>query len=488
VILQLVSEAFVLSAAGAVVGLGLAWLGVRLFNNAIASTEPPFWIVIRIDPVAVAFTIGLAFLCAVIAGTVPAIQATGTRVHEVLKDESRGTSSLRLGRLSKGLVVAEIALSLGLLVAAGLMIKSVVKLRTIDFGFATEQVFTARVGLFESDYPDDPSRVRFAEELVSRLQAIAGAEAAAVTSVLPGLGSGRTRFAVEGEAYATETDFPMVRTAVASPNLFETFSVALLEGRDFRWNDVADAPPVAIVNEPFARRYFPREGPIGRRVRLGGPDTEEPWVSIVGVVPDMHLGGVNNEDPEGIYLPITQEPLRFMSLAVRARGNPMVLAPLVRDEVMAVDRDLPIYWAWTMTEAIARNTWFYRVFGVVFMIFGVVALFLASVGLYGVTAFAVSRRTQEVGVRMALGAQARDVMALIFRQGLVQVAAGLVLGLALAAALSRGLRFVLFQVEPWDPVIFVAIVLVLALTSVVASYVPARRATRVDPVVALRYE
>jgi putative ABC transport system permease protein len=306
--------------------------------------------------------------------------------------------------------------------------------------------------------------------------------------VLPGLGSGRTRFAVEGEAYATETDFPMVRTAVASPNLFETFSVALLEGRDFRWNDVADAPPVAIVNEPFARRYFPREGPIGRRVRLGGPDTEEPWVSIVGVVPDMHLGGVNNEDPEGIYLPITQEPLRFMSLAVRARGNPMVLAPLVRDEVMAVDRDLPIYWAWTMTEAIARNTWFYRVFGVVFMIFGVVALFLASVGLYGVTAFAVSRRTQEVGVRMALGAQARDVMALIFRQGLVQVAAGLVLGLALAAALSRGLRFVLFQVEPWDPVIFVAIVLVLALTSVVASYVPARRATRVDPVVALRYE
>jgi putative ABC transport system permease protein len=488
VILQMIAEAFVLSAIGAVIGLGLGWVGVRLFNNAIASTDPPFWIDIKIDPLAVMFAVGLAVLSAVIAGIVPAIQATGTRVHEVLKDEARGTSSLRLGRLSRALVVTEIALSVGLLVAAGLMIKSVTNLRNIDFGFATDNVFTARVGLFDTDYPDDASRVRFAEELVRRLETMPGAQHASLTSSLPAMGSGRNRFAVEGDAYATDQDYPLTRVLIASPNFFSTFEVNLMEGRDFRWSDHEDALPVAIVNQPFARRFFDGESPVGRRIRLGDSETEEPWRTIVGVVPDMYMGGVDNEDPEGIYVPISQDPLRFMSVAVRATANPMGLAPLVRDEVIKIDRDLPIYWVWTMADAIARNTWFYRVFGVIFIIFGAVALFLASVGLYGVMAFSVSRRTQEVGVRMALGAQAKDVLKLVFRQGLVQLVIGLVIGLALATALSRGLEVVLFRVEPWDPLIFFAIVIVLVLTSIAASVVPARRATRVDPMVALRYE
>jgi predicted permease len=488
VILQMIAEAFVLSAVGAAIGLGLGWVGVRLFNNAIASTEPPFWIDIKIDPVAVAFVVGLAVVCAVIAGVVPALQATGTRVHEVLKDESRGTSSLRLGRLSRGLVVTEIALSVGLLVAAGLMIKSVTNLRNIDFGFAKDNVFTGRVGLFETDYPDEASRAQFAEELVRRLEAMPGAQAASLSSSLPATGSGRNRFAVEGEAYATDRDYPLTRIIYASPNLFSTFDVNVLEGRDFRWSDGEDALPVTVVNQPFARKFFPGDSPVGRRIRLGDSETEEPWLTIVGVVPGMYMGGVDNDDPEGIYVPISQSPIRFMSIAVRAEGNPMGMAPIVRDEVIKIDRDLPIYWVWTMADAIARNTWFYRVFGTIFMIFGGVALFLASVGLYGVMAFSVSRRTQEVGVRMALGAQGKDVVKLVFRQGLVQLMIGLVIGLALAAALSRGLDVILFRVEPWDPVIFLAIVIVLILTSVAASVVPARRATRVDPMVALRYD
>lgn len=488
VILQLLAEALVLSGVGAAIGLGLAWLGVRLFNNAIVSTQPPFWIDIQIDAIAIAFVAGIAVLSAVIAGIVPALQATGTRVHEVLKDESRGSSSLRLGRLSRGLVVAEIALSVGLLVAAGLMIKSVANLRNIDFGFALEDVFTARLGLFETDYPDDASRVRFSEALFRRLESVPGARSVALTSSLPGMGSGRARFAVEGQAYAAEADYPMMRRIVASPNLFATFGVSLLEGRDFRWSDNEAAMPVAIVNQPFARKFFPGESPLGRRVRIGTADTDAPWLTIVGVAPDLHMGGVDNEDPEGLYVPLPQDPLRFMSIAVRAEGNPMALAPVVRDEVATIDRDLPIYWVWTMADAIARGTWFYRVFGTIFVIFGAVALFLASVGLYSVTAFSVSRRTQEVGIRMALGAKGSDVLKLVFRQGAVQLALGLGIGLALAAALSRGLEVVLFRTEPWDPTIFLAIVLVLVLTSVAASIVPARRATRIDPMVALRYE
>ncbi len=488
VVLQMLAEAFVLSSVGAVIGLGLGWLGVRLFNAAIANTDPPFWIDIKIDAVAILFVVGLAVLSAVIAGIIPALQATGTKVHEVLKDESRGSSSMRLGKLTRGLVVAEIALSVGLLVSAGLMIKSVTNLRTIDFGFASANVFTARVGLFETDYPDESSRVRFAQELQQRLRALPGAQAASLTSGLPALGSGRSRMAVEGEAYATERDYPLTRLNTVSPDFFATFDVSLLEGRDFRWSDNEESLPVAIVNQPFAQRHFPDASPIGRRVRLGTADTEEPWLTIVGVVPDLYMGGVDNEDPEGLYLPLGQSSLRFMSMAVRMAGNPMAVAPLVREEVTKIDTDLPIYWVWTMADAIARDTWFYRVFGVIFMVFGGVALFLASVGLYGVTAFSVSRRTQEVGVRMALGAKTSDVLKLIFRQGAAQLAVGLVIGVALAAGLSRGLEVVLFQVEPWDPVIFVTIVLVLVATSIAASLVPARRATRVDPVIALRYE
>jgi ABC-type antimicrobial peptide transport system permease subunit len=209
----------------------------------------------------------------------------------------------------------------------------------------------------------------------------------------------------------------------------------------------------------------------------------------VGVVQDMYLGGPDNNDPEGVYVPLAQNDARFLSISMRAAGGAaMSLAPMVRDEVIGIDSDLPLYWVRTLDTAIAENTWFYRVFGVLFMVFGGVALFLGAVGLYGVMAFSVSRRTQELGVRMALGAQAGDVMKLVMRQGLVQLGIGLFLGLGIAALLSRGLEIVLFEVEPWDPMIFFLISLVLFVAGMLATYVPARRATLVDPVQALRYE
>ena len=488
VVAQLLTETVVLSTVGGLLGLGVAWVGVTLFNRAIVNTDPPFWIDIKIDPVAVLFVIGLVLVSSVIAGIFPAVQASGANANEILKDESRGSSSLRVGKFSRGLVVAEIALSFGLLVAAGLMIRSVAKLRSIDYGFPPKEIFSARVGLFETDYPDDPSRVRFFDELRERLAVLPGVRSAAIASNLPGLGSGRWQIGIDGETYDRDQDYPLARGNSVSPGYFDAFGVSVLQGRDFTAQDRAETLPVAIVNQSFVEAFFSGESPLGRRFRVGDSGSEEPWLTIVGVVPDLFMGGPENENPEGFYLPMAQKVARFMFMLARTGANPMALAPLVRDEVVAVDENLPIYWVRTLDQAIAQNTWFYTVFGTLFVIFGGVALLLAAIGLYGVMSFAVSRRTKEVGVRMALGAERGDVIRLVLKQGLWQLAIGVVLGVGLGALLSRGLQEFLFEVGAMDPMTFVAIAIVLVSTGVVASLVPARRATRVDPVVALRYE
>ncbi|NIR45551.1 MAG: FtsX-like permease family protein, partial [Gemmatimonadetes bacterium] len=235
-------------------------------------------------------------------------------------------------------------------------------------------------------------------------------------------------------------------------------------------------------------RYFSGENPLGRRVRLGASESERPWVTIVGVVPDMYVDGPSNEDPQGLYRPLAQMPDEFVGIAIRATGDPLELTTMVRDEVAAIDGNLPIYFIDTLDSWIRQNTWFVRVFGALFMIFGAVALFLASVGLYGVMSFSVGQRIKEVGVRMALGAEGHDVLKLVLRQGLIQLTVGVILGLGLGALLSKGLEVALFNVQPFDPLIFGAIIVILIGTGMIASFVPARRATKVDPMIALRYE
>ncbi len=489
VITQLLAEAFVLAAVGGILGLGVAAVGVRMFNRAIAGADPPFWIDIKVDPTVMLFVLGLTLVATLLAGLVPALRASGGNVSEVLKDEARGSSSFRLGRLSRALVIGEVALSCGLLVPAGLMIKSVTKLKTTDYGFATTDVFTARVGLFEATYPDTLSRLRLWEDLVRRLDGKPGVQSVALTTSLPTSGSGGGPLAVEGVAYSTDRDQPNTRMNIITPAYFRTFGVDLRQGRDFTWGDDANNLQVAIVNQSFARTHFPGQDPVGKRVRMGRVERNEgTWRTIVGVVPDMWLEALDDDDPAGMYVPLAQTDARFMSVAVRAQGDAMALTSLVRDQVAAAEPDLPIYFVRRMDEVIRLNGWFYGVFGTLFMIFGFAALFLASVGLYGVMAFAVRRRTQEVGVRMALGAQSGDILRMILWQGLVQLVVGVTIGLGLAFWLSRALRIILFRVESTDPTIFVAIVLTLGITGLIATLVPARRATQVDPVWALRYE
>jgi putative ABC transport system permease protein len=491
VMVQFLTEPLVLAAAGAVLGLGIGWFGVRLFSAAVASTDPPYWLDFSIDGTVILFVLGVTLFATFVSGVLPAVRASGGNVNEILKDESRGGSSLRGGRLSKGLVVAEIALSVVLLAGAGLMIKSVVNLGSVDYAFATEDVFTARVGLPEADaqYADVGTRIRFFEEVEARLAAAPGVRAVGMTTSLPGSGASNPRFALDGQAYERPVDYPRVRTAAVTPAFFQALGTDVVEGRGFDSRDRAESLPVAVANRSFVARHFPEGGAIGSRMRVGTADSEEPWLTIVGIVPDLHMAGVDNEDPEGIYTPLAQSTnVRFASIVARTSGTWSAVTPAVRQAVAAVNADIPIYFVRSLEESIARNAWFYRVFGTIFMIMGIVALFLAAIGLYGVMSFSVSRRTREMGVRMALGAHAEHVVRLIMRQGVVQLAIGLVLGLAGALAVTSLLTGFLFGVSPRDPLTFIAIVVVLVVTGLVASLVPARRATRVDPLVAIRYE
>jgi predicted permease len=489
VVTQLVVEALALALVAAAVGTVVAWVGVGLFDRAVAPTNPPFFMRFAVDAPILVFIVGAATVSAMIAGGIPALKASGMDVSEVLKDESRGSSSLRIGRLSKILVVGEIAMSLGLLVGAGLMTKSVTTLRDYDYGFDPDAIFSTRLGLFEADFPDTLARRTFYRELEREVKEIPGARHAALGSLLPGgWGSGQSAITVEGLSYAQERDYPFARSGQITPGYFDVVGVELVEGRDFNAFDETGSEPVAIVNRSFATTHFPGESALGRRFRPGR-DTG-PWLTIVGIAPDLFMEGVGNPDgdPSGYYRPVAQSDARFISVIASGPADPMTLADPVRQAVGRVHADTPVYYSATVTERIDENTWFYNVFGTLFMVFGAVALFLAAVGLYGVMSFSVARRTSEVGIRMALGASQRQVLSLILRQGAQQIAIGLALGLGLAVLISRALRVALFEVNPHDPTVFVTIVALLSATGVLATLVPARRATRADPSSALRYE
>lgn len=486
--MQFLTEPLVLAAAGAVLGVGLAYLGLRAFEQAVAVSRPPYWLTFGVDGPVLLFVLGVTVFAAVVSGLLPALRASKADVHEVLKDEGRGSSSFRAGRLSRALVVAEVALSVGLLAAAGLMIKSVAQLRNVDYGFDPAAVFTARVGLPEAEYPDSASQVRFWDQLQQRLAEVPDATGLGLASGLPVLGGSGSPVAIEGKAYAEDRELPNTGQVAVGPGSFAAMGVRLVSGRDVGPEDRETTLPVVVVNESFARTHFGAESPLGRRIRLGGLEDGEPWRTVVGVVPDLWMDGMDNEDPEAVYVPYTQSPQRFMSIVGQARGRTMGLTGPVRAAVQGIDPDLPIYFVDTLENRMKQQTWFYNVFGTLFMVMGFVALFLASIGLYGVMAFSVSRRTREMGVRMALGAGRREIVRLVMRQGIWQLAVGVVLGLGLAVALGYGLQIVLFQVKPTDPLILASIVAALTATGLLACFIPARRATRVDPMVALRYD
>ncbi len=496
---QLLTEALVLGVLGGVVGFVIAYVGTGYFNLAVADIQKPYWIDMRTDMLTLLFTAGVTLLAAMAAGTIPALRASGASVSGVLNDDSRGSSSLRIGRMTSALVVGELAVSCALLIAAGFMVQSIINAQSMTLGFDPDNLVTARVGLFETEYPTRDERQQFFRELYAQLNEERGIRSAALTTNLPSSGAQGWRFAVEGESYETDADYPFTYAAQVSAGYFETMGATMISGREFRhaeafWSSetAGQIEPVAIVNASFAAKFLPDADPLGKRIRLGPADTENPWMRIVGVVPDQFIGGgtggIGNDaiPPEQVYFPVGHTDVRFLSMVMRAEANPDTVAQQARALVASIDPNLPIYWAIPMSQVLADNSWAISLFGTLFAIFGAAALFLASVGLYGVMSFSVAQRRQEMGVRMALGAESRDILRVIFRRVGAQLGIGLSTGIAIAYMASGPLRFVMFGVETTDVFVYATVVLTLLATGAVATLVPASRATRVDPVTALR--
>lgn len=482
VIREMVIEVLLLAAAGAAGGLAIAATGIELFNRNIADSNPPFWIDIRIDSVVLAFVSMTTLLAAIAAGIVPALRASRVDISTLLNDEGRGATGLRIGRLSRGLVMVEMALSFGLLVVAALAIQSIVALSRMDFGFATSDVWMGRVELPEERYTDDNRRRAFADALLDRLRSIPAVETAALATSTP-LGAPVYPIAVPGAEYQHEREYPRAWGATISPDYFRVLRVDIRKGRAFDARDRPGLERVAIVNVSFERKYFP-EGALGRQFALARGERQ--WHTIVGVVPDLGVWD-RRRNQEGFYVALTQAPTAGLAMLLDTSGSPLGVTATVRHAMRELDPNLPVAGINTLEGVIHENTWGVRVFGTLFTAFGFAALFLATVGLYGMISFSVRRRTQEIGVRMALGATPGDVLRMVLGHGMVPVAAGLLLGLGLGALLTSALRGLVFNMNPLDPATFVGIGFVLLLTGLVACLVPARRAVAVNPIEALRY-
>lgn len=488
IVSQLVAEALVLACAGGAVGFAVGMGGMAWFERVILVDPPPFWIRFDLDHRVLLFVLGATVVAGVAASLFPALQASRTAIVSALKDEDRTGSGLRAGRLSNVLVVSEIAVSCTLLVVSGLMIRSVVGVRTMDLPFATRNVFTAQVTLPTREFPDAAARGRFSDRLLEQLGTLPGVEAAAIADGFPGAGGVARSFEVEGASYSSTRDLPTARSGVITPGYFETFRVGPLRGRAFDGRDRREALPVVIVNQSFARRFFAGGEPLGKRIRIGRDgtrDTTARWLTVVGVVPDLMMEGIaigSDGNPAGFYVPVAQGDVGpAVNVALRTSGDPLASTSRVRAAVTAVDPDLPVWRVMSMEGVLHRLTWPFAVFGTLFTAFGLAATFLAAVGLYGVMAFSVTRRTREMGIRMALGARAGQLVLMVLRKGTAQLGIGLAIGLSAAALLAGQLQFLLYDVRARDPLVFGVVIATLVLVGVSAVLVPAYRLTRVDP-------
>jgi len=490
VVRQLLVESILLSLMGGVLGLGLARFGIAAFGRAVENVGKPYWIDFSMNYVVFGYFALLTVGAGIVFGIAPALSASRINLNETLKEGSRSSGGVHGGYLSGALVVFQFTLAVVLLSGAGLMMRSFLVAQNEFAGMNGAQVLHTRINLPQSRYGKPAERQQFFERLLPRLASIPGVRSAALTSNTPGQGFAGWRFELEGKPIAEAQKRPAAMGIIVSRGYLSLLGLSLLRGRDFEDPDGLPGKEAVIVSTKFATRFFPNQDPVGRQMRLFDRDNKaRPWMTIVGVAPDLRQH--NPSDPSNdpvILVPYRFESSSSMSVMLRTQGLPTTLTSSIRKEVQQIDQDLPLFDTRTLQEQFERQRWYLRVFGTLFLIFAVVAMGMAAVGIYAVMAHAASRRTREIGVRMALGAGVGSILRLVLARGVKQLVLGMVLGLAAALAVCRLMSGMLFMVSPNDPVTFIAVALTLSAAGLAATWVPARRAARLDPVKALRYE
>ena len=493
VVRQLLIESIMLSALGGLLGWWIAKWGVHSWE--LVSMPPGHsWfdhvLDYNLDYRVLAYLIAISVGTGILFGLAPALRLSKIDVNGTLKDGGRGsTGGVRGNRLSALLAVAEMTLAVILLAGAGVMIRSYVNTYSADIGVQSEKILDGIPNLLAFRYPDATARFSFYDRLKTRLEAVPGVESVALASSIPLYGASRLSYELDGWAPVDEQSRPTLSAVTVGPGYFRTVGAAVLSGRDFYETDGFSARQVAIVNQRFARRFWPGENALGKRFRVFIGNSPEAWLTIVGVVSNILQSDMARPELNSlVYLPWRQMGAGDMNVLVRTSVPPGSLRNIFRNQVHVLDSDMPIFGPFTLIERLQTRYWDKARYTGLFLIFAAIALLLASVGLYAVIAHSVSRRTQEMGIRMALGAAVRDVLSLVFREGLLPVGIGLAIGLAASLAVNRVLKSELVQVSPGDPLTLIVTSAVLIFSAALGCWIPARRAMRVDPAVALRHD
>jgi putative ABC transport system permease protein len=486
---QLLTECVLLGLASAPLGLAVAFVGVRLLDGAVPPDDLPYYINWQISPRVIVYTVVVSALTGLVFGLAPALQAGRLNLTEALRDGARGSGqSGRRARVRNGLVVAEVALALVLLVGASLFVRSFLNLQSASAGFDTAPLLAMRYNMTGESYAQPEQRQQRTEDIIRRLESLPGVQSAYASNFIPlGGGGGEGAAIIEGRT-VPKGEEPNILFIAVTPHFHRTLGVSLIQGRDFTDTEGASRSLVAVVNDTMAKKLWPTGNAVGGRFRLTDRDAAE-WFTVIGVAPDIAQYDMTDDAPmPAAFVPYPYTPTQNTGIVIRANTNPAGLTAAARGEIRTSDSGLAIFDVTTMEALRQGNFWEFRLFGYMFGIFGAVALFLAGIGVYGVLSFSVSQRTQELGVRVALGAQRSDVLGLVVRQGLTLALIGVGAGVVAAFGVTRVIASLLYNVTPGDPVSFVGVALFLTIIAFVASYLPARRAMTVDPIVALRNE
>jgi putative ABC transport system permease protein len=490
IIRQLLTESVLLSLLGGICGLLLALWGIDLLLASMPrqfALGIPGWNKIGLDYRVLSFTLLVSLLTGILFGLFPAWQASKYALNESLKEGGKSSASSGRKRFRNALIVSEVTLALVLLVGAGLMMKSLWRLMDVKPGFDPQNLTTLRIALPQSQYNRDEQVVAFYSELTGRIKNLPGVESVSTIDMMPMGGSGgTTTFLIEGRPAPPQGQYPEANARTSSPGYFQTMGIPIIKGRDFSEHDTVNTPLAVVINETMARKYWPGEDPIGKR--LLDPGNRTPPAEVIGVVGDIKHFGLDDQAEEYIYTSSIQTPGNAMFLVVRTATDPVSMTATLRKEVQALDKDLPVFDVKPMNERIIESAGPRRLVMFLLGVFALVALILASVGIYGVMAYAVTQRTHEIGIRVALGARRGDILKLVIRQGMWLVLLGVTLGLLVSFAVTRFMAGLLFGVTANDPLTLAGVALLLAGIAFIACLIPARKATKVDPMVALRYE